>query len=175
MIPLVRSGRYAVASIDHRTSVEERWPAQLHDCKAAIRWLRANADTFGLDPDRIAVMGTESGGHLASMLGATATDESLEGSLGRHLDARGGIACVIALRGPTDFLQMDDHLHEDALIRHAEPGSPEVRLVGGDFQSRLALVRSANPINHIDGPNPPFLVVHGREDRDVPHHQSELP
>lgn len=174
VIPLILSGRYAVASIDYRTSVEERWPAQLHDCKAALRWLRAHADQFDLDPDRFAVMGTESGGHLAAMLGTTATDEALEGDLGRHLDARGGIACVIDLRGPTDFLQMDDHLHEDALLRHSEPGSPEIRLVGGTFERKMDLVRSANPITHIDGPNPPFLIVHGRDDLIVPHHQSEL-
>ena len=172
--PLVGTGRYAVASIGYRPSSVARWPAQAHDCSAALRWLRAHAEDFDIDPDRIALMGIEAGGHLAAVLGTAGGDAGLEGTLGVDLEHTGGVACVVDLWGPTDFLQMDDHLAPGATLRHAAPGSPEVRLVGGALEERRALVASANPISRIAGPCPPFLILHGRMDPVVPHHQSEL-
>ncbi len=171
---LVRTGRYAAASINYRPSSEARWPAQIHDCNAALRWLRAHAEEFGIDPERIAVMGIESGGHLASMIGIGSGEEDLEGGIGRYPDDSGGVACVIDLWGPTDFLQMDDHLAPGATLKHSEPGSPEIRLVGGSFQNKAELVASTNPISRISGPSPPFLIIHSKYDLNVPHHQSEL-
>lgn len=172
--PLVRTGRYAAASINYRPSSQARWPAQIHDCNAALRWLRAHAEEFGIDPDRIAVMGVESGGHLASMIGTGSGEIDLEGDIGRYSDQDGGVACVIDFWGPTDFLQMDDHISPGATLKHSEPGSPEVRLVGGSLQEKSELVASTNPISRISGPNPPFLIVHSKFDLKVPHHQSEL-
>ena len=174
MTPLVRTGRYAVASINYRPSSQARWPAQIHDCNAALRWLRAHAEEFEIDPDRIALMGIEAGGHLASMIGTGSSDADLQGSLGRYTEHDGGVACVIDLWGPTDFLQMDDHLAPGATLKHSEPGSPEVRLVGGSFENKAELVASANPITRISGPNPPFLIIHSKNDLTVPFHQSEL-
>ena len=174
MTPLIRTGRYAAATIGYRMSAEARWPAQIHDCKAAIRWLRANAEEFGYDADRIAVIGTSAGGHLAAMLGTSAGEVDLEGAIGRFPDQSSEVACVVDLWGPTDFLQMDAHRPEGATLEHSAPGSPEVRLVGGSLEQQMDRVRSANPITHIDGRSPPFLIVHGTNDMLVPYHQSVL-
>ena len=86
VVGLVQTGRYAGVSIGYRLTGESIWPAQIHDCKAAIRWLRGNAKAHGLNPDKIAVWGSSAGGHLASMLGSTGGVEELEGKLGQHLD-----------------------------------------------------------------------------------------
>ncbi|MEM9660001.1 MAG: alpha/beta hydrolase, partial [Planctomycetota bacterium] len=103
----VESGRYAAASIGYRLSGEAKWPAQIHDCKAAIRWIRAHADEYGLDADRIGVWGSSAGGHLVAMLGASGDVEAMDGSLGPHADGSSRVACVVDFFGPTDFLQMN--------------------------------------------------------------------
>ena len=84
--PLVAAGDYAGASVGYRLSGEAIWPAQIHDCKAAIRWLRANAKKYNLDPDKIAVWGASAGGHLVAMLGTSGGVKELEGTLGKHTD-----------------------------------------------------------------------------------------
>ena len=84
--PYVQTGDYAGASIGYRLSGEAIWPAQIHDCKAAVRWLKAHAKEHNLDPDRIAVWGSSAGGHLVAMLGVTGDVKELEGKLGEHTD-----------------------------------------------------------------------------------------
>jgi acetyl esterase/lipase len=175
VVPFVRTGRFAVASIGYRDSSVATWPGHVHDCKAAIRWLRANADTYGYDPERIALMGIGPGGHLAALVGLTPGIEILSGDIGGHPDVDESVRCVIDIGGPTDFLQMDDHLHPSATLRHDAPGSPEVRLVGGSFKQQAGRVRLANPLNFVPiGRNPDFLIIHGRNDLLVPYHQSIL-
>ena len=175
VVPLVRTGRFAAASIGYRPSAEAAWPAQIHDCKAAIRWLRANAEEFGLDPDRFALMGSGAGAHLATLVGTTPGIEMIRGRVGRHLDVEEHVHCVIDFGGPTDFLQMDEHMHEASDLTHDAPGSMEVRLVGGDFAQQAGRVRLANPLNFVPiGTNPDFLIIHGMDDLVVPFHQSLL-
>jgi acetyl esterase/lipase len=163
-LPLVSQG-FAVASINYRLSQHATFPAQIHDCKAAIRYLRANADKYQLDAERIGVWGPSAGGHLAALLGTSGGVESLEGNLG-HNDQSSQVQAVVDWFGPTDLVQMGGS--------HNRPNAPEARLLGGPVQERLAEAKSANPITYVDSSDPPFLIMHGDKDPVVPYSQSEL-
>jgi acetyl esterase/lipase len=162
---------YAVASINYRLSLEAVFPAQLEDCKAAIRWLRAHADEFGVDPNRIGVWGASAGGNLAALLGTTGEVRDFE--VGENLDYSSRVQAVCDFYGPTDFLQMDTKRLPDGQI-HDAPDSPESKLVGGPIQDNPDKVRRVNPITYVNKNAPPFLIVHGALDRLVPFNQSQL-
>src|SRR5688572_12754159 len=133
-IPLLLRAGLAVASVDHRPSTRALFPAQIHDVKAAVRWLRANATAFGINTDRIGAWGTSSGGHLVALLGTSADVTDMDGALGvTGRSAR--VHAVVDWFGPTDFLQMDAHRLRDRGITHNRPNSPESQLVGGPIQS----------------------------------------
>lgn len=158
------TGLYAAASVGYRLTDEARWPAQIHDCKAAIRWLRANAAKQGLDPERIGVMGTSAGGHLSAMLGTTAGDDALEGTLGSHLDVSSRVTCVVDFFGPTELLTLGTW--------HDNPQSPESKLVGGTLQETKEVARQASPLTHVSKGDAPCLIIHGSKDTVVPFAQS---
>jgi acetyl esterase/lipase len=162
---------YAVASINYRLSQHATFPAQIEDCKAAVRWLRANAGEYGLDPDRFAAWGASAGGHLAAMLGTTS--DTPEFAVGPNLDASSRVQAVVDYFGPTDFLQMDAHRLPNGQV-HDGADSPESRLVGGAIQENRERTVRANPITYVTAGDPPFLICHGDQDPLVPHHQSEL-
>jgi len=162
---------YAVASINYRLSQHALFPAQIQDCKAAVRWLRANAERFGFDPDRIGVWGASAGGHLVAMLGTTGETESFE--IGENLHVSSRVSAVADYFGPTDFCQMDAHSLPEGM-GHDTADSPESELVGGPIQENKDRVAQANPITYITPNAPPFLIVHGDQDPLVPHHQSRL-
>ncbi len=166
LLPLVESGDYAGVSVGYRLTGEAIWPAQIHDCKAAIRWLRANAQQFHLDPDKIGVMGTSAGGHLVAMLGTSGDVPALEGTLGEHLTLSSRVTCVVDLFGPTDLLAMGGS--------HNNPNSPESKLVGGAVQDHPKVAREASPNTHISKGDSPFLLIHGTNDNTVPFSQSQL-
>lgn len=164
---------YAVAAIDYRLSSEATFPAQIQDCKAAVRWLRANAVKYGLDAAHIGAWGASSGGHLATLLGVTGDGTSF----GESTSAPAGssrVQAVVDFYGPTDFLQMDAHALPGAPFQHDAPDSPESRLVGGPIQQNRERVAAANPITYVTRDVPPFLIIHGDQDPLVPYHQSEL-
>lgn len=164
---------YVVASINYRLSQEAIFPAQIEDCKAAIRWLRANSVKFHIDPDRIGVWGSSAGGHLVALLGTTGDVRELEGQGGSaRFSSR--VQAVVDFFGPTDFLQMDAHALESAPFKHDAANSPESKLVGGAIQENKEKVARANPITYVSKDDPPFLIVHGDKDPLVPIHQSEL-
>jgi acetyl esterase/lipase len=167
---LVASGNYAGASVAYRLSAEAVWPAQIHDCKAAIRWIRANADKHGLDPQRIGVWGSSAGGHLVAMLGTSGGAAPLEGDLGPHTHQKSTVRCVVDFFGPSELLSMSQYASR---IDHDAAESPESRLVGGPLQQRKEAARSASPITYVSKDDPPFLIVHGTEDPLVPFNQSE--
>lgn len=169
-VPFLEAG-YAVASINYRLSQHAIWPAQIVDCKSAVRWLRKNAAQYNLDRDRFAAYGPSAGGHLSAMLGVTATIRQFD--MGEHLQVSSAVQAVADFFGPTDFLQMDDHRLPDGLI-HNGAGSPESRLIGGPIQENKEKVARANPITYVARDAPPFLIVHGDADPLVPHHQSQL-
>lgn len=181
LAPFFIAAGYVVAGVSIRASWNAAFPAQVHDIKAAIRWLRKNAAGFGIDPDRIGIMGTSSGGWTATMAGVTGDVAELEGDVG-VTGVSSGVDAVVDLYGPTDFLQMDEHMIDCAGFNerfgldncHNDPSSPESRLVGCAIQSCVNAVRAANPVTYVDSGAPPMLIAHGQADRLVPHHQSEL-
>jgi acetyl esterase/lipase len=172
VLALVGKG-YAVASIGYRLSQHATFPAQLEDCKAAIRWLRANAPTYQLDADHIGAWGASAGGHLAALLGTTEGVRELEGK-GGNAEQSSRVQAVVDFFGPTDFLQMDAHAVQGAALKHDPPDSPESRLIGGAIQETVAKVKRANPVLYVTKNAPPFLLAHGELDPLVPCHQSEL-
>ncbi|MBX3433266.1 MAG: alpha/beta hydrolase [Pirellulales bacterium] len=173
-LPYAESGQYAAASIGYRLSGEAKWPAQIHDCKAAIRWLRANAPQHRLDPQRIGVVGASAGGHLAAVLGTSGDVEAMEGTIGPHVDATSRVACVVDLFGPTDFLQMNRTALAGARFDHDGPDAPGALLIGGPIQDNKEKVAAANPMTYVTPDDAPFLIVHGTRDPLVPFNQSEL-
>lgn len=162
---------YAVASINYRLSQHAIFPAQIEDCKAAVRWLRAHATEYRIDPNRFAAWGPSAGGHLAAMLGTAG--HVTEFDVGENLDVFSRVQCVIDYFGPTDFLQMDTQRLPDGMVHNA-PDSPESELVGSNIQDYPDKVARANPITYITADVPPFLIVHGDQDPLVPHGQSVL-
>ena len=166
----LKSG-YAGASINYRLSQHAIFPAQIEDVKAAVRWIRANAETYRLDPNRFAAWGASAGGHLVAMLG-TAGDIT-EFEVGENLEVSSQVQAVVNYFGPTDFLQMDAHRLPDGLV-HDAPDSPESKLVGGPIQEHKDRVARANPITYVSKADPPILIIHGDQDKLVPYHQSVL-
>ncbi len=163
---------YAVVAFNYRLSQIAKFPAQIHDCKAAVRWLRTNARQYGLVADRIAGWGASAGGHLAALLGTSGGVAELEGDLGNQ-SASSRIQAVVDFFGPTDFLQMDA-MAPPGGMRHDDPDSPESQLIGGPIQENKDKVARANPITYVSADDPPFLILHGERDPLVPAGQSEL-
>jgi len=163
----------AAASISYRFSDVAAFPAQLHDCKAALRWLRANAKKYGLDAGRIGAWGESAGGHLAILLGTTGHVKELEGEVG----VRGypsSVQAVCDWCGPTDFLQLDAHAAPNPSLVFASPDSPVSRLLGGPLLENRDKAEAASPLRYVRPGMPPFLIMHGEKDASVPIHQSEL-
>lgn len=163
---------YAAASLDYRLSGDAIFPAQIEDCKAAIRWLRAHAKEYNLDPTRIGVWGSSAGGHLVALLGTTG--ETREFDVGENLDQSSAVQAVSDFFGPTDVLQMDAHAVPGARLKHDPANSPESRLIGGSIQENKDQAARVNPITYLTKNAAPHLIVHGDQDPTVPHHQSEL-
>jgi acetyl esterase/lipase len=159
---------YVVASINYRLSNQAPWPAQLHDCKAAIRFLRAHAAEYHIDPDRIGVWGSSAGGHLVAMLGLTANVRELEGTVGGNLQCSSAVQAVCDWFGPSDLGKFEDPRAVDLVVK----------LVGGPVDQHQADIRSASPISYVAGQPakniPPFLIMHGDADKMVPIQHSEL-
>ena len=156
---------YAVADINYRLTHEAIFPAQIYDCKAAIRWLRAHAEKYGYDAKRIGVAGSSAGGHLAALLGTSGGVKELEGTLGNHLDQSSGVQAVCDMWGPSDF---------SLIVGVARgPRSPEVLLLGGTVSEKQEAAALASPVTHITKDDPPFLIIHGDQDRVVGLRQSE--
>ena len=173
-LPLAVSGDYAVVSIGYRLTDEAQWPEQSYDCKAAIRWIRANAEKYNLDADKIGIWGTSAGGHLVAMLGTSGDVEELEGTLGPNTDQSSRVTCVVDFFGPTDFLKMNTNTERTATMDHDSANSPESLLIGGAVQDNPEKAAKASPLTFVTEDDPPFLLVHGTRDPLVAFSQSEL-
>ena len=176
MLEGVKRG-YAVAAINYRLSGEAIFPALVHDAKAALRWIRANAARYLLDPHRVAAWGGSAGGYLALMLGSSAGVPSLEDLGLGNPDRPSHVQAVVAWYAPSDFLRMDGQLAESGLaspprMEHSGADSPESRLLGGTITEIPGRVRDANPITYLQPGAPPFLLQHGTRDAVVPFQQS---
>lgn len=168
---------YAVVALNYRLSWESQFPALVNDVKAAVRWVRANAQKFLFDPKRIASWGGSAGGYLSSMLGVSAGIAELEDlSLGNP-DQPCNIQAVVDWFGPTNFIKMDEQLAASGLLpppgfRHSDANSPESLLLGDIITKIPELVAAANPESYIRPDAPPFLLQHGTKDPVVPVQQS---
>lgn len=157
---LMRRG-YAVATINYRLSGDAKWPAQIADCKAAIRYLRAHAGEYRIASDRIAVWGSSAGGHLAALVGVSG--EVKEFDIGEHLDQSSAVSCAVDLFGPADF---------ETMPQFSSPDSPEARLWGRPTSEALEMARSASPLSYLSRSTPPILILHGDADGVVSLEQS---
>jgi acetyl esterase/lipase len=148
---------YAMASVNYRLLQHALWPAQIEDCKAAIRWLKAHARDYGYSPSKIAVAGESAGAHLVAMLGTTSGKKVFD--VGENLDQTSDVTCVVDLFGPTDVTRL--------------PGLA-AKLLGPDNKDNEELKRNASPISYVHEGQPPILIVHGTDDKLVPYEQAEL-
>jgi acetyl esterase/lipase len=174
-LPLLQQG-FAVASITYRFSQNATFPAQIEDCKSAIRWLRKNAVSLHIAPDRIGVWGASAGGHLVAMLGVSGDVKAWD--KGDNLDQSSRVQAVCDWFGPTDFLTFGTQGDKDRFHNpHAFPaantaGSPLAKLIGGAIPENQEKARAASPVTHVTKDAAPFLIMHGDEDPLVPYAQS---
>lgn len=161
---------FAVASINYRYSTASIYPAQIYDCKAAIRWLRAHAAEYSYDATKIGVWGASAGGHLAAMLGTTGGIAELEGNEGNQ-DQSSTVQAVADWCGPTDLTTFN----QEAMQPRFRESKPELfinELLGGLPEKNMELAKSASPIFFVTKDDPPFLIIHSIEDPVVPFEQS---
>ena len=165
---LVDAG-FTVASVDYRLSPIAKFPAQVHDCKASIRFLRAQSKTYGYAADRIGIAGSSAGGHLVAEIGVTNNHAELEGTVGDHLDQSSSVHAIADYYGPTNF---------KTILKQSTPHGLSVRvaaldlLLGGGPEAKPKLAKLASPVFHVDEKDPPLLLIHGDQDPQVPINQS---
>lgn len=164
---------YAVASINYRLSGEAIYPAQIHDAKAAVRFLRANAETYNLNPDKFGAWGASAGGNLVSLLGTTCGVTELEGDLGNN-DQSSCVQAVVDWFGPIDFLKMQEQLTEAGCSASTnDVSSPESKLIGEPIQTVPEKVALTNPMNYITADDAPFFIENGTADCNIPPIQNK--
>lgn len=176
----LREEGFAIVAVNHRSSRQAIFPAQIHDIKAAVRFIRGSSEDYSLDSRFVGIMGDSSGGHLSALMGSTrgvqgfsveSVELSIEGGLGNYIDESSSVDAVVDWYGPTDFQKMDTC---GSSFSHDAVDSPESTIVGGPIQENDAMCAFANPITYIDSEDPAFLILHGDADPLVPVCQSEL-
>ena len=157
---------YAVAAIEYRVSGEARYPAGIHDLKAAVRWLRANAAGYGLDATNIVAWGSSAGAYFSSMCGVTNGMPEFEGTVGDHLDQSSKVMGVIDHYGPADLASMAEDTNSlPGVIEHmGTETSPETLLLGYRPQDNPDQAKLANPGYYASADTVPFLIMHGDAD-----------
>ncbi len=171
---------YVVVSINYRLSGEAIFPAAVNDCKAAIRFIKANAQQYNINPDKIAVWGDSAGGNLASMVGTTGNIDTLNGANQENLSFDSKVQAVVDWFGPLDFLKMDEQFAASGITpvfgKTSSETSPESSYIGELITNNPKLTQSANPASYISTMNlesaPSFLIQHGTSDANVPVQQS---
>lgn len=169
-IQFARTGDYASVTVGYRLTKEAHWPSQIYDCKAAIRWIRAHAKEYNLDPDKIAVMGSSAGGHLSSLLGTSGDVKELEGDLGPNTTFSSRVQCVVNLCGPQDFTQALMFDKEKKPIV-ADPAVSD--LLGGNYVEKHAEAVAASPVTYVTKDDPPFITFQGTADQRVAYLHAE--
>jgi dienelactone hydrolase len=161
---------FAIASVDYRLSTQARFPAQIHDIKAAIRFLRGKASLFDLNAEFIAIIGSSAGGHLAALVGVTNSHKALEGRVGDHLDQSSDISAIVSFYGAANLQSILGQSTEFGLTVRI----PALKLLLGDGPEKVpVLAKLASPVAHLDKADPPLLLLHGDADPQMPHAQSE--
>jgi acetyl esterase/lipase len=173
--PMANRG-YVVASIEYRFSQKALFPAQIQDCQAAIRWLRANAKTYNIDPEHVGVVGGSAGGHLSALV-ATAGGKDAFPKIGGNDDQSDRVQCVIDIFGPTNFATVMEQAENDKNVKNIfafnTPSDPYSSLIGVGLDEDKATTDAASPVTYVSEDNPPTLILHGTHDTLVPYAQSE--
>ncbi|MBK5269392.1 MAG: alpha/beta hydrolase, partial [Bacteroidia bacterium] len=160
---------YALATINYRLSEEAAYPAPIHDIKASIRFLRANAKKYGYRSDKMIIWGSSSGGHYAALVGTTNNDKELEGNIGGYLNESSSVQAILDFYGPTDFM---------TILNQSTPHGLSVRvpalklLLGKPVEEAPELAKQASPVYQVDSTDPPLFIAHGDQDIQVPVNQS---
>ena len=166
---------YAVVSAEYRKSGEARFPAMVYDAKTVIRWVRANAEKYGFDTERIAIWGPSAGGWLSSFVAVTNDNPAFEDLSMGYSEYSSHVHACIDWCGPcAGFLKMDEAfaLTGDGVADHNDPHSPESMFLGAHIVKVPELCRLSSPIAHVSKDTVPFLIVHGGIDQVVPKEQS---
>ena len=164
---------YIVVSIDYRLSGEAPFPAAIEDCKAAVRWIRANAATYHFDPDHIGAWGHSAGGHLAALLGTSGGVAELEGT-GDNSTFSSRVQAVCDMAGPSDILQFYQSVSGSSDGMAAIAKSSIEQFLGGSVEQNRAKAIAASPTTYVSKDDAPFLIIHGENDMSIPVSQSEL-
>jgi acetyl esterase/lipase len=160
---------YAVASVNYRLSTEARFPANVHDIKAAIRFLRASQSDLGIKADKIVILGSSAGGHLAALVGVSNGLTELEGTVGDHRNKGSDVQGIVSFYGASNL---------ETILKQSTPHGLSVRvpalelLLGGVPENVPELARLASPVAHVDKNDPPLLLIHGDQDPQMPVNQS---
>jgi acetyl esterase/lipase len=168
ILPLTEKG-YAVASVEYRLSTVAPFPAQIHDIKAAIRYLRGSAKEHAISVDRIAISGGSAGGHLAALVGVTNGVKELEGEHGQYRSQSSDVQAIVAFYGASNLT---------TILAQSTPHGVSMRtpalelLLGGQLESKSELARLASPVFHVDKLDPPLLWYHGDQDPQMPVNQA---
>ncbi len=166
--PLLEKG-CAIASVDYRLTPVAPFPANIHDIKAAIRFLRAKAGEYHYDPKRFVIIGSSAGGHLAALVGVSNGEKELEGTLGQFLDQSSDVQAIVSFFGGSNL---------QTILKQSTPRGLDMRvpalqlLLGGQPDEVPALAKLASPVAHVDKKDPPLLLVHGDQDPQMPINQS---
>ncbi len=161
---------FAIASVDYRLSTQAVFPAQVHDIKAAIRFLRAKAGLYHINASKTAIIGSSAGGHLAALVGVSNGNQELEGKVGEHLDQSSDVQVIVSYYGASNL--------ESILSQSTPKGRdfriPALKLLLGDTPDKKPeLAKLASPVTHLDKNDPPLLLIHGDADPQMPPQQSQ--
>lgn len=166
---------YVVASVEYRFSQKAKFPAQIQDCQAAIRWLRANAKRYHINPDKVGVVGGSAGGHLSALVGVTG-GKKVFAAIGGNVDQSDAVSCVVDIFGPKNFASVIDQAEKDPNVKNIfkfnTPSDPYSELIGAKLSDKEK-VAAVSPITYVDKDCPPTLILHGTHDALVPYAQSE--
>ncbi len=172
---LVNKG-YVVASIEYRFSQKAVFPAQIQDCQAAIRWLRANSQKYNIDPNHVGVVGGSAGGHLSALVGTSGGKNAFP-KIGGNEQQSDSVQCVCDIFGPTNFATVIKQADEDKNVRNIfkfnNPGDPYSSLIGASLDADQKKTDAVSPVHYVSKETPPILILHGTHDALVPYAQSE--
>lgn len=165
---------YIVASIEYRFSQKALFPAQIQDCQAALRWLRANAKKYNIDPNRIGVGGGSAGGHLAALLGTSGGKQAFP-PIGGNEEQSDRVQAVCDIFGPANFWTVVKQADDDKQVKNIfkwNNGDPYSKLIGAKLGQDKEKCDAVSPVHYVSKDNPPFLILHGDRDTLVPYAQS---
>lgn len=175
VVAMVGKG-YAVASVEYRFSQKTKFPAQIQDCQAAIRWLRANSKPHNIDPERVGVVGGSAGGHLSALVG-TAGGKKAFAPIGGNEQQSDRVQAVCDIFGPANFSTVMQQASDDKNVRNIfkfnSPSDPYSQLIGVSLEGNKEKTDAVSPVHYVSKDNPPMLILHGTHDALVPLAQSE--